>query len=172
MSSMSSNTSPIYRYAILVAVVFFAAVFAKVFLSSRVDRQRRLRARERERALGGGELDVTVLERMKPPLFDAYLGAAPRITEAEAEADRWNEIMPLHVSNINTESSPVVVKGGQGADMFKLLRVSVVVRMPVPSFSAPDPLREGEEEPQLPYVELGIAEVSVLEPEGAQKSVP
>ncbi|KAJ7621529.1 hypothetical protein DFH06DRAFT_772354 [Mycena polygramma] len=148
------SPSPIYRYGVLVAVLFFGAIFGKVFVSSRLDRQRRRRARVQQ---GEGDFDAS----MKPPIFDAYLCARSR--PAEAEADRWNDMMPLCVSNISAEHQPPAAKGGQGGAV--LLSVSMVVRMPVPSLSAPRLLAEKEEEEaQVPYVELGVAQV---EPRGA-----
>ncbi|KAJ6450317.1 hypothetical protein C8R47DRAFT_1230324 [Mycena vitilis] len=147
------SSSPIYRYGVLVAVLFFGAIFGKVFVSSRLDRQRRRRARVQQE----GDFDAS----MKPPIFDAYLCARSR--PAEAEADRWKEMMPLCVSNISAEHPPPAAKVGQGSAV--LLSVSMVVRMPVPSFSAPPLLAEKEgEEAQVPYVELGVAQV---EPRGA-----
>jgi len=150
----------IYRYIVLSAILIFAAIFVKVFLTSRLESRRR-----RERALlNGGE---SVLEPMKPPLFDAYL--APTTQIPQAETDRWDEIMPLAASTVSTES-PIVSKGGpDGQTNAGRLRVSVVVSMPAPSFNAPDPSGSGEEQPEMPYIELGVTDISVnLQPGAAQ----
>jgi hypothetical protein len=122
---------------------------------------------------------------MKPPLFDAYLAATAQIPEAEVH--RWDEIMvcslspclsilyclpyyltqPLAASSLSTESLLVAKDDPDGQANAGRLRVSVVVSMPAPSFNAPDPPGSGEEQPEMPYIELGVTDLSVNMQHGA-----
>ncbi|KAJ7444858.1 hypothetical protein FB451DRAFT_72166 [Mycena latifolia] len=164
---MSSNgtantSSPLYRYAVLAAVFLFASVFLTVYVRSRIE------SRRRHLTLGGahGIPDFDPLK--KPPLFDAYLSEPPHIPDPAA-AREWDEIMPLSASNVGAPHSSPAQKGGSPvaaaaaqpaeSDPTRLL-VGLIVRMPLPSVVPGG--SSAEEEPPLPYLEIGLSEVDVL----------
>jgi hypothetical protein len=76
-------------------------------------------------------------------------------------------MQPLGASTVSTESPPVAKDDPDGQANAGRLRVSVVVSMPAPSFNAPDPPGSGEEQPEMPYIELGVTDLSVNMQHGA-----
>ncbi|KAJ7611780.1 hypothetical protein FB45DRAFT_316972 [Roridomyces roridus] len=150
----NGGTSSTYRFILLGVVLVFASIFAWVYFRSRYERQQR---RQRRRAL----LEAAeLMQRLKPPLFDAHLG--PEVT---VDSECWGEIMPLaanHLQDIETEK--VVPSEKCKAELVTTrVRVSVFVRMPTQPFIP----RESLEEEELPYVELGVLEAELLQSPGA-----
>ncbi|KAJ7608035.1 hypothetical protein DFH06DRAFT_1486334 [Mycena polygramma] len=139
-------SSLVYQYALAGAVGLIALIVFALCLRARVLERRRARNAPLTSALSD-------LEK-KPRLYDAYL-------DDSGTGELWHEIMPVSShpvgppstnpsKNVPIDTNPL---------MSTLSTVALLIAMPAPSHNPPS--RDPESGPDLPHLEIGVADVEV-----------